>query len=99
MTVIFSGIAALGTVLAVVVASKPVLQIIDERRGREEHILASYREMFGRTYQFVMNDLDDNGKVKPANARIFAQIVGNMMYLHCGDEDEAWQRYRDTHEI
>lgn len=97
--VIFSGIAAVGVVLGIAVASKPWLAIVGTRRGREEHILASYRKMFGRTYQLVTNDLDEDGKTKPANARTFTQVVGNEMYLHCTDETEAWQRYRDTHEI
>jgi hypothetical protein len=30
---------------------------------------------------------------------IFTQIVGNEMYIHAGDEAEAWLRYRQSNEI
>jgi hypothetical protein len=98
-TVIFAAIAAVGSVLAVIVASKPFLRLVEEKHRQQDRIIADYREMFGRLYRFVMEDLGEDGLVKTANAQVFTKIADNVMYLHCRDEDEAWERYRQVHEI
>lgn len=98
-TLIFSGIAAIGAVMAVAVASKPLLRLIEAKHQKLDAVLADYEEMFGRLYRFVMDDLDDTGHVKTENAKVFTQIADSIMYLHCGSEAEAWQRYREIREI
>lgn len=98
-TLIFAGIAAIGAVMAVVVASKPLLNLVESKHRRLDAIIADYEKMFGRLYAFVMNDLDEAGHVKPANARIFTAIAGNEMYIHAGDGADAWQSYRRTQGI
>jgi len=98
-TLVFSGIAAIGAVMAVVVASKPLLRLVEAKHQKLDSVVTDYEEIFGRLYRFVMDDLDDAGHVKPENAKIFTVIAGNEMYLHCGSESEAWQRYRQVREI
>jgi hypothetical protein len=98
-TLVFSAIAAVGTVMAVWVASGPLRQLIESKHRKLDAVTADYAEMFGRLYRFVMDDLNDTSHVKPENAKIFTEIAGNEMYLHCGSEAEAWQRYRQTHKI
>jgi hypothetical protein len=56
-TLVFSGIAALGAVLAVVVASRPLLRLVESKHGKLDAVLQDYEEMFGRLYRFVMEDL------------------------------------------
>ena len=98
-TLAFSGIAAIGVVMTVAVASKPLLRLIEAKHQKLDAVLADYEEMFGRLYIFVMNDLDETGHVKAENAKIFTEIADNVMYLHAGNQAEAWQRYREIHEI
>lgn len=98
-TLVFSGIAAVGAVMAVVVASGRLLRLVESKHSKRDAILADYAEMFGRAYRFAMEDLDEEGHVRPENAKVFDAIAGNVMYLHCGSEAEAWQRYRQVHEI
>ena len=98
-TLVFSGIAAVGAVMAVVVASKPLLRLVESKHGELDAVLRDYEEMFGRLYRFVMEDLDPDGHVKAENAKIFMAIADNLMYLHAGSEGEAWQAYREVHEI
>lgn len=98
-TLVFAGVAAVGAVLAVAVASKPLLRLVESKHRQRDEILGDYREMFGRLYRFAMDDLDSDGHVRTRNAQVFTQIADNVMYLHCKDEAEAWQRYREVHEI
>ena len=98
-TLVFSAIAALGTVLGVWVASKSLREIVERKHRKLDAVLADYEKMFSRLYQHAMGDLDEAGHVKPEKARTFGEIADNMMYIHCGDEAEAWQRYRDAHGI
>lgn len=98
-TLIFTAIAAVGSVLAVVVSSKPTRDALERRHRRLDAVTADYEKMFSRLYQHAMGDLDDAGHVKQEKARTFAEIAGNMMYLHCGSEAEAWQRYRQVNGI
>jgi hypothetical protein len=98
-TLVFSGIAAVGAVMAVAIASKPLLNLVEAKHQKLDAVLADYEEMFGRLYRFVMNDLDETGHVKAENAKIFTEIADNVMYLHAKDQVEAWQRYRESHEI
>jgi hypothetical protein len=37
--------------------------------------------------------------VKTENAKVFTTIADNVMYLHAGSEADAWQSYREVHEI
>jgi hypothetical protein len=98
-TLVFSGIAALGAVMAVVVASGPFLRLVKDKHGKLDAVLQDYEKMFGRLYRFVMEDLDADGKVKTKNAKIFATVADNVMYLHSANEGEAWQSYRDVHDL
>ena len=98
-TLVFSGIAALGAVMAVVVASGPLLRLVGAKHRKLDAVLQDYEKMFGRLYRFVMEDLGADGRVKTENAKIFAMIADNVMYLHSAGECEAWQRYRDVHDI
>ena len=98
-TLVFSGIAAVGAVMAVVVASRPLLGLVGSKHGKLDAVLRDYEEMFGRLYRFVMEDLDPGGHVKTENAKVFATIADDVMYLHAGSEADAWQSYREVHEI
>jgi hypothetical protein len=98
-TLIFAAIAAVGSVLAVVINSQPLLDLVEDKHRRRDHILQSYEEMFGRLYRFVMADLDEAGHVKAENAKIFTTVADNVMYLHSGSEAEAWQRYKEVHDL
>jgi hypothetical protein len=98
-TLIFSGIAAVGAVMAVVVASRPLLRLVESKHRKLDAVLQDYEKMFGRLYRFVMEDLDTDSHVKTENAKIFTTIADNVMYLHAADEGEAWQTYRDVHDI
>jgi hypothetical protein len=92
-------IAAIGSVIAAVgsVINRALLRAVEDRHRRQDMILRSYAEMFGRAYRFVMvDDLNDDGKVKVANAQAFTAIAGNVCYLHSGDEAEAWKWYRES---
>jgi hypothetical protein len=73
--------------------------LVASKHRERDRILEDYREMFGRLYRFVTDDLDGDGHVKAANAQVFTKVAENVMYLHCRDETEAWQRYREVHEI
>lgn len=99
MTLVFSGIAAVGAVMTVVVASGPLLRLVESKHGKLDAVLQDYEEMFGRLYRFAMEDLDPDGHVKTENAKVFATVADNVMYLHAGREGDAWQRYREVHEI
>jgi hypothetical protein len=98
-TLVFSGIAAVGAVMAVSVASRPLLSLVESKQGKREAVLRENEEMFGRLYRFVMEDLDPDGHVKTENAKVFATIADDVMYLHAGREADAWQSYRGVHEI
>ncbi len=98
-TLIFSAVAAVGTVLGVAVASGPLMRLVEAKHRKVDEVTGDYREMFARLYRFVMDDLDEGGHVKMENAKIFTQIAGNEMYIHTEDEAAAWQCYRETHGI
>jgi hypothetical protein len=98
-TLIFSGIAAVGAVMAVVVAIGPLLRLVGSKHRKLDAVLQDYEKMFARLYRFVMEDPDADGHVKTENAKIFTTIADNVMYLHAADEGEAWQMYRDVHDI
>ena len=98
-TLIFSGIAAIGAVMTVTVASGRLLRLVESKHRKLDAVLQDYEEMFGRLYRFVMEDLDPDGHVKAENAKVFTTIADNVMYLHAASEGDAWQRYREVHEI
>ena len=97
LTLIFSGIAAVGAVMAVCVASGPQMRLVESKHRKLDKVTDSYREMFGRAYRFVMDDLDGTGHVKPENAKTFGRLADGVMYRHAADEAEAWERHRDIH--
>lgn len=60
-TLVFSAIAALGSVMAVIVASQPVRRITADKHRKLDYVTQSYTEIFGRLYRFAMEDLDAEG--------------------------------------
>lgn len=98
-TLIFSAIAAVGTVMGVWVASSSLREVVERKHRKLDAVIADYEKLFHRLYQHAMGDLDENGHVRQEKAAAFGEIADNIMYLHCGSEAEAWQRYREVHDI
>jgi hypothetical protein len=47
-TLIFSGVAAVGAVMAVVVASRPLLRLVESKHRTLDAVLQDYEKMFAR---------------------------------------------------
>jgi hypothetical protein len=99
LTLVFAGIGATGVVYGTVAQSGPLLRVLEGRHRRLERERREFGDMFARLYRFVMDDLDGDGRCKPAKAQVFAEVAGNVMYLHSGGEAEAWGRFRDAHDL